>query len=259
MKSFETIRCEATEGVARLTLARPHKNNALNAQMIRELTEAALLLAEDRGCRAVVLEGEGRSFCAGGDLAWMKEQFDASAEHRRGEAEALARMLRSLDELPQLVIAVVGGAALGGGVGLAAVCDVVIAAPLARFALTETRLGLVPATIAPFLLRRMGAAALRQAGLHGEMLGPVEAKAIGLVTEVVEEGGADEAVRRHVRQVMASAPGAVAEAKALFRALAQGKAGEEQAIAALVRRWQSEEARAGIAAFFAKEVPPWQR
>lgn len=255
----ETIRCMAKHGVMRVRLNRPEKHNALNAAMIRELTEAARAIAADGELRAVVLEGAGESFCAGGDLQWMKMQFAADDATRQAEARALFGMLDALDRLPQLVVGVVQGAALGGGVGLASICDVVIAGPRARFALTETRLGLIPATIAPFVMRRIGAAALRRIGLHGVPLGAEEAKAIGLVSECVEEGGIEAAVEAHVSRVLACAPGAVAAAKALFRSLAPVSADEALVTEALAARWRSDEAREGIAAFFAKEDSPWKR
>ena len=259
MSAHETIRCAETQpGVMHVTLDRAARHNAMNASMIRELTDIAEHLAA-APVRAVVLAAAGESFCAGGDLGWMRQQFEASDEQRRAEASALFRMLKALDELPQLLIGLVHGPAYGGGVGLASVCDVVIATPAARFALTETRLGLIPATISPFLMRRIGGAALRRIGLHGVSVGVEEAKAMGLVSEIASPEGLEEALQRHLDLARGSAPGAVAAAKALYRAVAEKGAGEELVADALVERWRSEEARAGIAAFFAKEAPPWRK
>jgi methylglutaconyl-CoA hydratase len=157
------------------------------------------------------------------------------------------------------VIGLVQGPAYGGGVGLLSVCDVVIASPRARFALTETRLGLVPAVISPFLHRRIGAAALRANGLHGMVIDAERALSLGLVSELCEEGALDQAAARHVSGVLNCAPGAVAEAKALFRRLASGEPRDAPVVEALAARWQSEEAQVGIRAFFAKEAPPWRR
>lgn len=257
--SPETIRCLCADGTMRLVLNRPEKHNALNAQMIAELAEAARAIAASPGIRVVVLEAEGESFCAGADLAWMKAQFDADDAARNAEARALFGMLDALDRLPQLVIGAIHGPALGGGVGLVSVCDVAIAGPHARFALTETRLGLIPATIAPFVMRRIGPAALRAHGLHGTMLSAAEAEAIGLVSECVEDGGMGQAVERHLTRVRSCAPGAVAAAKALFRELSPFTAGEARMVEALSSRWRTDEARQGIAAFFGKEDPPWKR
>jgi methylglutaconyl-CoA hydratase len=260
MTGFETIRLEQqAEGVTRITLARSRKQNALNGAMIGELTAAAERIASDATQRALIIAGEGKSFCAGGDLDWMREQFEASPGQRRAQALALSRMLHALDELPQLVIGIVNGAAFGGGVGLAAICDIVIAGPQARFALTETRLGLIPATIAPFLLRKIGQGGLRRIGLHGQVIESDEAKSLGLVSELAGEAEVEFAAERHVRQLLDCAPEAVAQAKALFRILTGRADAGEQAVAALVQRWQSDEAQCGIRAFFAKEAPPWKR
>lgn len=257
--SPETIRCLGKDGTMRLVLNRPEKHNAMNEQMIRELTDAARTIAADPGIRAVVLEAEGESFCAGGDLDWMKDQFAADDAARQVEARALFGMLDALDRLPQLVIGSIHGAALGGGVGLVSICDVALAGPRARFALTETRLGLIPATIAPFMMRRIGLAALRAHALHGTIFSAAEAQAMGLISECVEEAGMAEAVARHVSRVLACAPGAVAAAKALFRELSASTADEDCVVGALAARWRTDEARQGIAAFFAKEEPPWKR
>lgn len=260
MTQFETITLSHDgRGAVRLTLNRPSRHNALDATMISELTEAACQLAADAGARVVVLAGQGKSFCAGADLTWMKQQLAATPEERKREARALAEMLRAIDELPQFVISVIAGAAYGGGVGLAAVCDLVIAGPAAQFALTETRLGLIPATIGPYLHRRVGAAAMRRLALHGERFGAAEAKSIGLVSYAAAEVEIETLVEQHIAQALACAPGAIAEAKALFRQIAAGPMAGSETADALVRRWSSDEAGAGIAAFFAKEKPPWQR
>jgi methylglutaconyl-CoA hydratase len=260
MSHFETLTLSREErGVARLTLNRPEKHNALDSRMIRELTEASRLLAADQAMRIVVLAAAGKSFCAGADLAWMQKQFQSTREERMGEAKALASMLQALDELPQFLVGLVHGPTYGGGVGLAAVCDMVIAGPAARFALSETRLGLIPATIVPYLIRRIGTAALRRYGLTGEAFGGTEAKVIGLVSELVGEGLLDGAAERQIGQGLASAPGAVAAAKRLFKQAAMGEIHAGDTIKALADRWETAEAQEGIAAFFNKEKPPWHR
>jgi methylglutaconyl-CoA hydratase len=259
MTRFETIRLSCDRrGVARVTLNRPARHNALNAAMIADLTEVTREIAANGDVRVVVISGAGKSFCAGADLDWMKQQFAASPEERTREAKRLAQMLRSLDELPKFVIGVVEGAAYGGGAGLAAVCDLVIAGPGTQFALTETRLGLIPATIGPYLYRRIGAAAMRRLALHGERFDAGEAKAIGLVSHIAAGGGVAAMTEHHVAQALTCAPGAVADAKLLFRRFSLGLADETETVDALVRRWQTDEAQAGIAAFFNKETAPWQ-
>ena len=259
MTRFETLLLGAdSRGVATLTLNRAQRHNALDAAMIRELTDAAVRLAADSAVRVVVLEGAGKSFCAGGDLGWMEQQFHAAREMRLEAARQLADMLRAVDELPKLVIAVINGATYGGGVGLASVCDVVIAGPAAKFALTETRLGLIPATIAPYLHRRIGLSAMRQLALHAAPFDAVEGKAIGLVSEVAGAEEISEARERHVQMALACAPGAVAAAKQLFMRIETGEADQSAVIAALADRWESPEARQGIAAFFNKVEAPWR-
>jgi methylglutaconyl-CoA hydratase len=259
MTAYQTITHDVEpSGVVRLTLNRPDKHNALNAEMIDELTAAAKSLANNKSARVVVLSAAGKSFCAGGDLEWMKLQFEATPERREQEARRLATMLRLVDQLPQFVIGAIDGAAYGGGVGVASVCDLVVATPAARFALTETKLGIIPATISPYVYRRIGATALRRLALHGEAFTVTEAESIGLVSEVAGADELDSAVSRHVAQALTCAPGALADAKRLFRSIAAGEAGEAETIAALVERWQSDEAQAGIQAFFSKAKPPWQ-
>ena len=257
-QDYETIRLETdAHGIARLMLNRPAKHNALNSTMIRDLTDAATKISGDSHVRAVVLSAHGKSFCAGGDLAWMQEQFDADRAARVAEATRLATMLRLLDEFPKLLIAVVEGPAFGGGVGLISVCDIVLAARGATFALTETKLGLIPATIAPFLIRRIGLTNARRFALNASSFGTDEAKAMGLVSEIHSPLEIAAATERHIKMVLACAPGAIADAKQLFRRVAMGVAAPTETIEALAGRWKSEEARKGIETFFLQKRPPW--
>ena len=258
IQTYETIHLETdARGIARLVLNRPDKHNALNAAMIREITDAATRLANDNSVRAVVLSASGRSFCAGGDLAWMKQQFDADHTTRVLEASHLAAMLRCLDELPKLLIAVIEGSAFGGGVGLAAVCDIVLAAPDAKFALTETKLGLIPATIAPVLLRRVGLANIRRFALNACPFGAVEAQSIGLISEIHERQELGASVERQIDLALACAPGAIADAKQLFRRVAAGAISQSATAEALATRWEADETRQGVEAFFLHRRPPW--
>lgn len=258
IQTYETIHLETdARGIARLVLNRPDKHNALNAAMIREITDAATRLANDNSVRAVVLSASGRSFCAGGDLAWMKQQFDADHTTRVLEASHLAAMLRCLDELPKLLIAVIEGSAFGGGVGLAAVCDIVLAAPDAKFALTETKLGLIPATIAPVLLRRIGLANIRRFALNACPFGAGEARSIGLISEIHERQELGASVERQIDLALACAPGAIADAKQLFRRVAAGAISQSATAEALAARWEADETRQGVEAFFLHRRPPW--
>jgi methylglutaconyl-CoA hydratase len=246
-------------GVATLTLARPEKHNALNRELIGELTEAADRLRDDRQVRVVVLTGAGASFCAGGDLDWMRAQMAADAKTRATEARALAKMLQALNTLPKPLIARVQGQAFGGGIGLMSVADVAIGVAAAKFGLTETRLGLIPATIGPYVIARMGAAAARRVFFSSRRFGADEAMRLGLLAQVVDPADLDAAVEREVLPYLSCAPGAVAEAKALVQRLGPTIDDDiiDATIEALTRRWESGEAAAGISAFFDRTLPPW--
>jgi methylglutaconyl-CoA hydratase len=260
MTDFETIRIARDErGVATLTLARPDKHNAMSATMIAELTRAADLLGEDDAVRAVVLAAEGKSFCAGGDLGWMRAQMEADRATRIAEATKLARMLLALDRMPKPLIGRVHGNAFGGGVGLASVCDIAIGAEAVKMGLTETRLGIIPATIGPYVVARMGAARARQVFMSARVFGAAEAERLGLLARVVAETDLDAAVEAEVAPYLACAPGAVAAAKALIRDVSSppDEAMIRATIEALADRWETAEADEGIAAFFEKRKPAW--
>ena len=245
-------------GVAMLALARPAKRNAMDRPTIDALHDAARSLGADPAVRAVVLTGQGAAFCAGGDLNWMREQMDASPKVRAEGARALAHMLGALDALPKPLIGRINGDAFGGGVGMACVCDVAVAADGARFGLTETRLGLIPATIGPYVIARLGPKA-RRVFMAPRLFGAAGAVELGIVAKAVPAGELDAAVEAEVAPYLDAAPGAVAGAKALARHLsgAPGNAEVEHSVAALVERWETDEARNGIAAFFDRRPPPW--
>ncbi|MDT1061650.1 crotonase/enoyl-CoA hydratase family protein [Paracoccus sp. CPCC 101403] len=258
---MQTIRIEVDpRGVAHLWLARPDKHNALSAEMIHALTEAAALLADDSAVRVVVLAAEGKSFCAGGDLGWMQDQMRANADTRRAAARELAGMLNALNTLPKPLIGRVQGNAFGGGIGMISVCDVAISVPEARFALTETRLGLIPATIGPYVVARLGEARARRVFMSGRAFGADEAMRFDLVARIAGADQLDAAVEAEVAPYLSCAPGAVAAAKRLVRDL--GPRLDQQVIdhtvEALVRVWEGDEAPEGIAAFFDKRKPHWQ-
>lgn len=244
-------------GVTRLRLDRPEKHNVLNAAMIADLAEAAEALGRDPAVRVVVLESGGRSFCAGGDLGWMQTQMAADAATRRAGAQDLANMLRAVNSLPKPTIARVHGNAFGGGVGLCSVCDVVIAAEEARFGLTETRLGLIPATIGPYVLARIGQGAARRLFASSELFGTDLAQRIGLVSEVTSPADLDARVAAQVAAYLDCAPAALAAAKALALTEAPGPAAIEASIEALITQWEHPEAAEGIGAFFAKRKAAW--
>lgn len=258
--SYATLRTSVDDrGIATLQLARPSKHNALNGAMISDLTTAARHLAEDDRIRAVVLSAEGESFCAGGDLTWMQAQFAATRTARLREARSLADMLRALNELPKPLIAVVQGNAYGGGVGLMCVSDAVIAAETAKFGLTETRLGLIPATVGPYVTARLGERGARRMFFSPRLWSAEEARDIGLVSLVTDATGLAEAVEAEVAPYLQAAPHAVAAAKALARSL--GPVIDEAVISASIERladaWEGAEAQEGVTAFLEKRKPWW--
>jgi methylglutaconyl-CoA hydratase len=260
--SYETILIERDDrGVARLALNRTEKHNAMSARMIVELREAASELAADDAVRVVVLTGTGASFCAGGDLKWMQAQMAADAATRGDEAGKLADMLGALNRLPKPLIGRIQGQAFGGGVGLVSVCDVAIGVREAKFGFTETRLGLIPATIGPYVLARMGEAMARRVFMSARLFDAEEAVRLGLLARAVAPEELDAAIEAEVAPYLSCAPGAVASAKALALRLG-GRveaADVDHSIAQLVERWESQEAQEGIAAFFARRKPGWVR
>lgn len=260
--SYQTITLSTdTRGIATLTLNRPEKHNALNAGMIAELSEAAARLATDRAVRAVVLTGAGASFCAGGDLDWMRAQMASSRNERMAGARELAGMLGTFNTLPKPLIGKAQGQAFGGGIGLLCVCDIAIGVEGARFGLTETRLGLIPATIGPYVLARMGEAMARRVFMSARLFDAKEAVSLGILSRAVAAEVLDEAVEAEVLPYLAAAPDAVARAKALARDLGPriDAAVIEETVIALADTWESPEAREGIAAFFEKRKPDWAK
>ena len=259
---FETIKIDVdARGVATLTLNRVDKHNALSAVMLAELTQAASDLGADNAVRVVVLTGAGKSFCAGGDLEWMREQMQADAETRGREAAKLAFMLQALNTMPKPMIGALQGNAFGGGVGMAAVCDVAIGVDTLKMGLTETRLGIIPATIGPYVVSRMGEGRARRVFMSGRLFGAAEAVELGLLARAVPADEMAATVEAEVGPYLSCAPGAVAAAKALARRL--GPRIDVGTIAitidALTDRWNTEEAAEGIGAFFDKRKADWMQ
>ena len=257
---FETISLAVDRrGVASLTLRRHAQHNALSALMIRELTAVSGMIAADGDIRVVVLTGEGESFCAGGDLNWMKEQIAADRQQRIAEARRFALMLKALRDLPRPLIARVNGQAYGGGVGLISVCDVAIGVEGARFGLTETRLGLIPATISPYVVARIGAAKAQRLFTSARFFDAREAQEIGLIDRVVPPSDLDSAIEAEIRPYFSAAPGAVAAAKALVHSIAApiDAAVIEMTLTRLADTWETAEAAEGVTAFLEKRKPSW--
>lgn len=248
-------------GVATLTLNRPEKHNALSAELMVALTDAAQEIGKRDDIRVVVLAAEGKTFCAGGDLRWMQDQILASRTERRVGAMVLAGMLEALNTLPQPLVGKIHGNAFGGGVGLACVCDVAIGVTGTRFGLTETKLGLVPATIGPYVMARIGEAMARRVFMSSRLFDAGEAVTLGVIAKAVEPDLLDAAIEAEVVPYLSCAPKAVAAAKAMTRALGMPITQAEiaRSVDGLMDIWEGEEATAGLAAFFAKTPPPWAK
>lgn len=262
MKKFETLDVRRDErGCVTVTLNRPEARNALSARMIAELHETAETAGAAADTRVMVLAGAGRVFCAGGDLNWMREAAAAGRKARMAEARRLAHMLRALNETPAPLIARVHGGAFGGGAGLVCVCDAALAARSAEFGLTEARLGLIPATIGPYVAARAGEGALRRMAPSGRVFPADEALRMGLIARVAEDGALDAAVEEETAPYFSAAPGAAAAAKAQARALGPriDAAVIEDSVSRLADRWETEEAAHGIAAFLDKTPPRWRQ
>jgi methylglutaconyl-CoA hydratase len=244
------VRVEREPNLLRITLARPERRNAFNAELIAELDEA---FSDVGDARVVVLAGDGKSFCAGADVEWQRSSIDLSLEENIEDALRLYRMLVAVDSCPAPVVARVQGYALGGGSGLVACADVVVAEPDATFGFSEVRLGIIPAVISPFVFAKIGTGAARRFFLTGERFSAETALRIGLVNEVAE--GLDEAVAGVVRELLESGPEATRAAKKLAREAPTD--GEELArIAAGLRA--GAEGQEGLRAFLEKRTPAWR-
>ena len=246
-------------GVDYLALNRPAVRNALDAGVIEALTLWAESAAEDRELRLAVLGGAGKSFCSGADLTWMSHAVDYGYERNLHEAWGLARLFSRLDTLPIPLVGRLHGAALAGGVGLAAVCDVAIATEDTVFGLTEVKLGVVPSVIAPFVVAKIGASAARQLFLTGERFSARRAHELGLVHVVTPPDGLDTAVDRVVAELRSAGPRAIAAAKQLIAAV-EGRAPADVAkytVQTIADLWVTPEAQEGMRAFLDKRRPRW--
>jgi methylglutaconyl-CoA hydratase len=258
MKDFETIKFEISEQVCRITLNRPDLHNAMNRLLLDELREAFDSIERDE-VRAVVLAGEGKSFSAGADVNWMRASLDFSREENVADALALARTFDTINACPVPVIARIQGAALGGGVGLAAVADIVVAADNARFAFSEAKLGIAPAVISPYVLAKIGRSHARALFFTAERFGAERALAIGLVHVVVPHDQLDAEVDRILTEVKSSAPAAIARAKMLIATVPTLAADEAMQFTAetIAALRVSPEGQEGLRAFLEKRRASW--
>jgi len=249
-----------TRGVARVTMNRPEVFNAFNEAMIAELAQAFEQLGADPAVRVIVLAGAGRAFSAGADLQWMKRASEASQDWNLADARRFADMLHRIAACPKPTIARVQGLALGGGVGLAAACDIALASTDAKFAVSEARFGILPAVIGPYVVNAVGPRQARRLALTASRIAAAEAQAMGLVHEVVEAEQLDAALARWIDELLANGPAAQGEIKALFAQLEVGPITPEvrELTARTISRVRmTDEAREGFAAFLAKRPAAW--
>jgi len=257
---FQTLTVSIAEGVATVTLNRPELRNAFNEEAIHELAVAFAALGTTDTVRAIVLAANGPAFCAGGDLNWMKQMAGYSEEENQQDAMRLADMLRTIYLCPKPVVARVHGDCYAGGMGLVAACDIVVASENAAFCLSEVKLGLIPATISPYVIKAMGEQAARRYFLTAERFTATEAHRIGLAHEVVAADELDAAVGAIVKSLVGNSPNAVAQAKTLVREVVGQPIGDTLLIdtanrIAAIRA--SEEGREGVTSFLEKRKPHW--
>jgi methylglutaconyl-CoA hydratase len=256
------VRLDVTsEGIAYVTLTNAARKNAMDSILILAMTEVFETLKQSEHVRIVFLRGEGGTFSAGADLEWMRAAADRTEDDNREDALTMAVMLKRLTEIPALTVALVEGAAMGGGVGLVAACDLAIAIASTRFSFSEVRLGLIPATISPHVIRAIGPRHAKALFATGRIFGADHAREIGLVSEVVPDAAALAAAQERLAgEIMVCAPGAVGEAKALVDDLAGREIDHHLMVETakrLARRRVSDEGREGVAAFLERRKPNW--
>lgn len=260
---FKTLKIQLGESVAWVSLSRPESRNALNPDMIRELTEAFEWLDSRDEVRTIVLKGDGPCFCAGADLSYMKETASYGRNQNIADAERLSKLFRAVYYCNKAVITVVHGACIGGANGIVAASDIVIAEAATKFAFSEVRLGITPATISPFVVQKTGIAAAKELMLTGRRFTAAEAKAFQLVNVVVDEAALIDTERLYIEHFMHASPDAVAECKKLIRMVTgtddpYNPVFLETAVHIADQR-ASKAGQEGMAAFFEKRKPKWER
>jgi methylglutaconyl-CoA hydratase len=247
----DSVTLAVGEGIARVTLARPEVRNAFNAEVIDQLHEIFARITAADDVRAVVLAGEGKVFCGGADINWMRSSLDLSFDANVADAERMSDMFRAIDNCPKPVVGQIHGAALGGGAGLAAVCDVAVAADDTIFGFTEVKLGIIPAVISPFVLAKIGASHARALFLTGERFDAHHAEAIGLVHDVVPSGALDATIERVLDELRTAGPAATGAAKLVVRRVLDNSYDDSRAITtqAIAQQRVSPEGQEGLRAF----------
>jgi methylglutaconyl-CoA hydratase len=259
--SFRCLTVQRQGSIEHVELNRPEVRNAFDDATIRELTWWAESVSSDRSIRAVVISGAGPVFCSGADVRWMAKMVDYTQEENLEDAGIAGRLFLMLDRLPMPLIGRIHGAALGGGAGLCAVCDIVVAADDTVFGFTEVKLGIIPAVIAPFVLAKIGRSAARELFLTGARFSAVRAREIGLVHAVVPRGEVDGTVDRYLAELLSAGPEAIAAAKALIPEVARRGPADATSVTgeALARRRVSKEGQEGLRAFLERRKPDWTR
>lgn len=256
---FETVLYEVNGDVARITLNRPDVHNALNDVLLEELTSAIGEAARDPQVRILLLSGAGKHFSAGADVNWLKRVGEYSFDENKRDAARFRETLLAFPACPKPIVARVHGHAIAGATGLVAACDLAVSVPSAKFGLTEVRLGIVPAMVGPFVLRKIGLSAFTRLALTGDLIDAAEALRIGLVHQVVAPEKLDAAVEKLCDSLRRGAPSALALAKKLCRTYPEATLAEagELSLESIARQRASSEGQAGLAAFLEKKTPPW--
>lgn len=260
LSNLRALEVTVSEHIATVTLARPDKRNAFNDEVIEALTIAFTLLGQDDEVRAIVLAAQGEVFCAGADLSWMQAMADYSREENLADADKLAQMLKTIYECPKPTVAAIQGDVYAGGIGLIAVCDVAVAVKSACFCLSEVRLGLVPATISPYVIRAIGARAAHRYFLTAEVFDAKVARRIGLIHERVSDEALADTIARLCSKWRNASPNAIKQCKKLLHEVA-GVPIDEALIAKTVTSIAdiraSDEGREGVQSFLQKRKPAW--
>jgi methylglutaconyl-CoA hydratase len=259
MSDYTTIKYALDGKVARVSFCRPEIHNAFNSTMINELSDLFTSLKDDKNVRVVVLTGEGKSYCAGADLNWMRAVKDYSYEQNLKESLELAALFRLIYEFPLPVIGRINGAAIGGGTGFVAVTDIAIAAETAVFSFSEVKIGVVPACISPYVVKRVGEGKAREFFLTGERLTAQRALDAGLINRMVPLDRLDEEVDSMVKQILSSGPDAIAVCKALLHNIADRNLDDNEKYTAevIANLRKSPEGQEGMDAFLSKRKPNW--
>ena len=258
--TYQMLKLTVDRHVATVTLQRPDKRNAFNDEMISELTAAFTKLGADHDVRVIVLAAAGKAFCAGADLNWMRAMADYSYEENLADADKLAQMLKTIYECPKPTIAAIQGDVYAGGMGLVAACDIAIAVKIANFCLSEVRLGLVPATISPYVIRAIGARAAQRYFLSAEVFDSKKARQLGFIHERVSEESLDDAVDTLCQRMIKNSPDAVKTCKQLLHDVAGAPITDEliaDTVKGIADIRSSTQGREGVQAFLQKRKPDW--